>query len=144
MPHCPHCGVSETVDNDERGYDIERAQGGAAYNDLMGFNDGPPEPPEPGDYDCPVTGMGRADEPTIEQAAAKADAFDFSRATNLYLLAARDLGTCLGGHSITDLLADRTDWDLDKCKRLGDRVVDDQAIKDLLAFEQIPEAYENG
>ncbi len=87
----------------------------------------------------------RKPELTVEQAALKAakdDAFDFSRATNLYLLTARELGTCLGGRSVTDLLDARTGWSVEKCKIMGDRVVNDQSIIDLLTEEGVPAAYE--
>ena len=77
---------------------------------------------------------------TIAEAAtklAKDSAFDFSCATNLYLVAARELGTELYGTSLTDLLVDHTDWDRVKCKRLAKRVLDDPALVKLLDDEGI-------
>jgi hypothetical protein len=64
--------------------------------------------------------------------------FDKSRAVNLYLMAARDLGTALRGFSLDDLLADKTDWALDKCKRLALYVVEDSGALDLLRTEGVP------
>lgn len=64
--------------------------------------------------------------------------FDRSRAINLYLMAARDLGTNLGGYDLVDLLADKTDWTLDKCRRLANMVVSDPTVVDLLTTERVP------
>ena len=89
-------------------------------------------------------------EETIEQAATRLGTpttesqFDRSRALNIYLMTARELGTCLGGRSVTDLLADRTDWDIGKCKRLGDWIVDDAKVAQMLADEGVPTGYDNG
>lgn len=33
--------------------DAEMYPGGAAHRDVMGYNDGPADPPDPDDYDCP-------------------------------------------------------------------------------------------
>ena len=87
---------------------------------------------------------GDIDDVIAKRLNTKGDAFDFARATNLYLLAAREYGTCLGGKSCTELLLSRTDWDFDKCKHYGDRVIGDQAIVDLMKFEGVPESYDNG
>lgn len=142
--------------------DIEMYPGGAAHRDVMGYNDDAPDPPEPGEHDdrgdtekmadglrrlgksADAAGMSVKDfsKPTAGYVIDKDDAFDLSRATNLYLLAARELGTCLGGNSITDLLADRTKWDLVKCKYMGDRIVNDPVIIALLKDEGVPVAYE--
>lgn len=83
----------------------------------------------------------QVDDVVIERLKTKGDAFDFARATNLYLLEARDLGTCLGGNSITELLMDRTDWSPEKCKSMGDRIASDRALVDLLEKEGVPTAY---
>jgi hypothetical protein len=66
------------------------------------------------------------------------EAFDKSRATNIYLAAARDLGTDLGGFGPVDLLMDKTDWRLDKCRDLAEYVLYDESIKRLLDEEGIP------
>ena len=71
--------------------------------------------------------------------AAKDAAFDLSRAINLYLMAARDLGTNLGGYDLVDLLADKTDWNLDKCRRLANAVVADPAVVSVLIGEGVPD-----
>jgi len=65
--------------------------------------------------------------------------FDLSRAINLYLMAARDLGTNLGGYDLVDLLADKTAWNLDKCRRLANAVVSDPVIVSLLINEGVPD-----
>jgi hypothetical protein len=71
--------------------------------------------------------------------ATSGEAFDKSRATNLYLMAARDLGTDLNGFSLIDLLMDRTDWQYAKCRVLAEYVLNDDSIKRLLNEEGIPE-----
>ena len=74
---------------------------------------------------------------SVQDLTPKDSAFDFSCATNLYLVAARELGTELYGTSLTDLLVEHTDWNRVKCKRLAKRVLDDPALVKLLDDEGI-------
>ena len=64
------------------------------------------------------------------------EAFDKSRATNLYLMAVRELG--IGGFRLIDLLMTRTDWQYAKCRKLSEYVLNDASIKRLLLDEDIP------
>ena len=70
--------------------------------------------------------------------ATSGETFDKARATNLYLMAVRDLGIDLGGFSLIDLLMDRTDWQYQKCREMSEYVLSDDAIKRLLVAEDIP------
>ena len=92
----------------------------------------------------PVDIKIRPPEQTIEQAALKANAVDFSRATNLYLSEARYVGRSLGGMDLATFLQAKTKWDSHKCAAMAKRVLDDDALVKLLDHEGIPEAYDNG
>lgn len=85
----------------------------------------------------PKIGPKPAPDPTIEEQTLKAYAYALSRASNLYLVACRELGTILDSSAVSDLLFERTGWTMSVCNDWAERVLNDDQLTAVLKDEGI-------